>query len=75
MAIQIGRASYSISVGMVMTSHAHVVSVRHLRDASVLIRLATWCHQNLEFNTWTWGGGEFRFQKHDDAVQFALLLD
>ena len=58
-----------------MTKLAHVVSVRHLRDAGVLIGLATWCRHNLEFNTWTWGGGEFRFQKQDDAVQFALLLD
>lgn len=58
-----------------MNTHPHVVSVRHLRDAGVLMGLATWCRHNLEFNTWTWGGGEFRFQNADDAIQFALMLD
>jgi len=54
---------------------SHVVSVRHLLTTHSIIGLATWCSHNFELNTWCWGGGEFKFQKHDDAVQFALLLD
>lgn len=58
-----------------MTPLAHVVSVRHIHQTVKLFRLFEWCKHNLEFQTWDWGGGEFRFQKQYDAVQFALLLD
>jgi len=46
----------------------------HTHTPKQIIDLATWCHRNLVFHTWDWGGGRFRFENEADAVQFALLL-
>lgn len=59
---------------MINRKFTHVVCVKYRNPADV-IQLATWCNRNLVFHTWTWGGGEFRFENESDAVQFALILD
>ena len=53
----------------------HVVVVKHTLTPKQIIDLASWCHRNVVFHTWDWGGGRFRFKNLEDAVQFALLLD
>ena len=57
-----------------MTKLMHTVNVKHLQPDDV-IKLASWCCNNMEMHTWTWGRGEFQFENESDAVQFALLLD
>lgn len=53
----------------------HVVHMSHNYTPKQIIDLATWCHRNLAFHTWDWGGARFRFENEADAVQFSLMLD
>ena len=52
----------------------HVVRMSHNLTPKQIIDLAVWCSNNLAFNTWNWGGGQFRFENKADAVQFALVM-